>query len=145
MDLAQAHTDLQRRDTGAKFYVPPSYYEGVCSWDYCSWWTKISTPYLSQSVEKVHQTTMNKNEFLREAVYIFITYALPVSLFLELLKFQELRAIAVLRRNLQYHPLKKEKSRFLDATKGHRRRRIKGLPMMNCLRHQILVINHPSK
>ena len=47
MDLAQAHANLQRRDTGAKFYVPPSYYEGVCSWDYCSWWTKISTPYLS--------------------------------------------------------------------------------------------------
>jgi len=70
MDLAQAHTDLQRRDTGAKFYVPPSYYEGVCSWDYCSWWTKISTPYLSQSVEKVHRTTTNKNELLREAVYI---------------------------------------------------------------------------
>ena len=54
MDLVQAHADLQRRDTGAEFYVPPSYYEGVCSWDYCSWWTKISTPYLSQSVEKVH-------------------------------------------------------------------------------------------
>ncbi|KAJ8430067.1 hypothetical protein Cgig2_028779 [Carnegiea gigantea] len=28
MDPAQAHADLQRRDTGAKFYVPPSYYEG---------------------------------------------------------------------------------------------------------------------
>jgi len=70
MDLAQAHANLQRRDTGVKFYVPPSYCKGVCSWDYCSWWTKISTPYLSQSVEKVHQTIMNKNELLREAVYI---------------------------------------------------------------------------
>ncbi|KAJ8435463.1 hypothetical protein Cgig2_021096 [Carnegiea gigantea] len=29
MDLGQAHADLQRRDTVAKFYVPPSYYEGV--------------------------------------------------------------------------------------------------------------------
>ncbi|KAJ8435461.1 LOW QUALITY PROTEIN: hypothetical protein Cgig2_021094 [Carnegiea gigantea] len=28
MDLAQAHADLERRDTGAKFYVPPSYYKG---------------------------------------------------------------------------------------------------------------------
>ncbi|KAJ8439010.1 hypothetical protein Cgig2_028456 [Carnegiea gigantea] len=28
MDLAQAHADLQRQDTGVKFYVPPSYYEG---------------------------------------------------------------------------------------------------------------------
>ncbi|KAJ8431943.1 LOW QUALITY PROTEIN: hypothetical protein Cgig2_000002 [Carnegiea gigantea] len=28
IDLAQANVDLQRRDTGAKFYVPPSYYEG---------------------------------------------------------------------------------------------------------------------
>jgi len=70
MDLAQAYVDLQRRDTGAKFYIPPSYYEGVCSWDYCSWWTRTTTPYLSQSVEKVHQTTTNKKEFLREAVYI---------------------------------------------------------------------------
>ena len=70
MDLAQAYANLQRRDTGVKFYVPPSYYEGVCSWDYCSWWTKISTPYLSQSVEKVHQTTTNKNELLRETVNI---------------------------------------------------------------------------
>jgi len=48
MDLTQAHANLQRRNTGAKFYVPPSYYEGVCSWDYRSWWTKISAPYLSQ-------------------------------------------------------------------------------------------------
>jgi len=48
MDLTKAHADLQRWDTGAKFYVRPSYYEGVCSWDYCSWWTKISTPCLSQ-------------------------------------------------------------------------------------------------
>ncbi|KAJ8427718.1 hypothetical protein Cgig2_022192 [Carnegiea gigantea] len=40
MELAQARADLQRRDTGSKFYVPPSYYEGVCSWDYCSWWIK---------------------------------------------------------------------------------------------------------
>ena len=37
IDLAQAHTDLQRRDTRAKFYVPSSYYEGVCYWDCCSW------------------------------------------------------------------------------------------------------------
>ncbi|KAJ8430745.1 hypothetical protein Cgig2_009636 [Carnegiea gigantea] len=29
MDVAQAHADLQRWDTGAKFYVPPSYYEGA--------------------------------------------------------------------------------------------------------------------
>ncbi|KAJ8445919.1 LOW QUALITY PROTEIN: hypothetical protein Cgig2_009848 [Carnegiea gigantea] len=29
MDLVQAHADLQRRDTGAKFYVPPSYYKGL--------------------------------------------------------------------------------------------------------------------
>ncbi|KAJ8425999.1 hypothetical protein Cgig2_006249 [Carnegiea gigantea] len=29
MDLEQAHADLQRWDTGAKFYVPPSHYEGV--------------------------------------------------------------------------------------------------------------------
>ncbi|KAJ8434749.1 hypothetical protein Cgig2_001952 [Carnegiea gigantea] len=70
MDLAQAHADLQTWDTGVKFYVPPFYYEGVCSWDYCSWWTKISTPYLSQSDERVHQTTTNKNELLRDAVYI---------------------------------------------------------------------------
>ncbi|KAJ8430069.1 hypothetical protein Cgig2_028781 [Carnegiea gigantea] len=31
MDLAQANADLQRRDTRAKFYVPPSYYEGLSS------------------------------------------------------------------------------------------------------------------
>ncbi|KAJ8439084.1 hypothetical protein Cgig2_009227 [Carnegiea gigantea] len=29
MELAQAYADLQRRDMGAKFYVPPSYYEGI--------------------------------------------------------------------------------------------------------------------
>ncbi|KAJ8438299.1 hypothetical protein Cgig2_015042 [Carnegiea gigantea] len=29
MDLAQAHADLQMWDTGAKFCVPPSYYEGL--------------------------------------------------------------------------------------------------------------------
>ncbi|KAJ8433130.1 hypothetical protein Cgig2_004868 [Carnegiea gigantea] len=28
MNLAQAHADLRRWDIGAKFYVPPSYYEG---------------------------------------------------------------------------------------------------------------------
>ncbi|KAJ8445648.1 hypothetical protein Cgig2_009049 [Carnegiea gigantea] len=28
MDLSQAHADLQRQDTGVKFYVPPSCYEG---------------------------------------------------------------------------------------------------------------------
>ncbi|KAJ8420353.1 hypothetical protein Cgig2_004354 [Carnegiea gigantea] len=28
-DLAQAHADLQKRDTWAKFYVPPSYYEDL--------------------------------------------------------------------------------------------------------------------
>ena len=70
MDPAQAYADLQRRDTGAEFYIPPSYYEGVCSWDYYSWWTKTSTPYLSHSVEKVHQNTANKKEFLREVAYI---------------------------------------------------------------------------
>ena len=63
MDLAQAYVHLQRTDTGAKFYVPPSYYEGVCSWDYYRWWTRISTPYLSQYVENVHETTTNKKEF----------------------------------------------------------------------------------
>lgn len=70
MDLAQAYVDLQRRGSGVRFYVHPSYYEGVCSWNYCSWWTKLSTPYLSQSIEKVHQTTTNKKELLREAVHI---------------------------------------------------------------------------
>lgn len=70
MDLAQAYADLQRRDTGARFYIHPSYYEEVYSQDYYSWWTKINTPYLSQSVENVHQTTRNKNELLREVVYI---------------------------------------------------------------------------
>ncbi|KAJ8437732.1 hypothetical protein Cgig2_001079 [Carnegiea gigantea] len=30
MDLAQASAELQRRYTRAKFYVPPSYYEGIC-------------------------------------------------------------------------------------------------------------------
>ncbi|KAJ8438098.1 hypothetical protein Cgig2_015355 [Carnegiea gigantea] len=29
MELTHAHADLQRRDTGAKFYVPPSHYEGI--------------------------------------------------------------------------------------------------------------------
>ncbi|KAJ8427245.1 hypothetical protein Cgig2_023911 [Carnegiea gigantea] len=29
MVLAQAYTDLKRQDTRAKFYIPPSYYEGV--------------------------------------------------------------------------------------------------------------------
>jgi len=29
MDLAQACANLQRRDIVAKFYIPPSYYEGV--------------------------------------------------------------------------------------------------------------------
>jgi len=70
MDLAQAYVDLQRRDTGAKFYISPSYYEGGYSWDYCSWWTRTTSPYLSQSVKKVHQTTTNKKEFLGQVVYI---------------------------------------------------------------------------
>ena len=70
MSLTQAYAKLQRRDTGAKFYVPPSNYEVAYSWDYCSRWTKISTPYLSQSMEKVHWTTMKKKELLRETIYI---------------------------------------------------------------------------
>ncbi|KAJ8424440.1 hypothetical protein Cgig2_003898 [Carnegiea gigantea] len=80
MDLTQAHADLQRRDAGAKFYVP-SYYKGACSWDYCSWWTKFNTPYLSQSVEKVRQTTTNKKELLRETVYI-INHLRPLGEFI---------------------------------------------------------------
>jgi len=93
---------------GAKFCVPPSYYEGICSLDYCSWWTKISIPYLSWSVEKVHQTTTNKKELLRETVYI-IDHLHPLYEFV-------LRAVIVVpRRSLQYHPLKKEKPRFLEV------------------------------
>ncbi|KAJ8428862.1 hypothetical protein Cgig2_010804 [Carnegiea gigantea] len=59
MVLAQAYVELQRRDTGAKFYVPPSYYE--------------------------------------------------------LLKFLELWAVVVPSKNLQYHPLKKEKLSALHS------------------------------
>ena len=70
MSLTQAYAKLQRRDTGAKFYVPPSNYEVAYSWDHCSRRTKISTPYLSQSMEKVHWTTMKKKELLRETIYI---------------------------------------------------------------------------
>ena len=58
---------MRYRDKGLCY---SSYYEGDCSWDYCSWWTKIGTPYLSQSVEKVYQSTTNKNELLRETICI---------------------------------------------------------------------------
>ncbi|KAJ8443399.1 hypothetical protein Cgig2_018832 [Carnegiea gigantea] len=108
MDLAQAYADLQRRDTEAKFYIPPSYYKGVCSWDYCRWWTKISTPYLSQSVERVHHTTTNKNELLREVV----------SLFLELLKFRELQVIIVPRGDPSLSSSEKGKKK---VSSGNRR------------------------
>jgi len=81
MSLTQAYAKLQRRDIGAKFYVPPSNYEVAYSWDYCSRWTKISTPYLSQSMEKVHWTTMKKKELLRETIYI-IDHLLPLYQFI---------------------------------------------------------------
>ena len=132
MDLVQAHADLQRRDTGAKFYVPHSYYEGVCSWDYCSWWTKINTPYLSQSVEKVHQITTNKNELLREAVYI-IGHLRPLCEFVPgAVEISGVTGDNCTKGGPSLSSSEKEKRRFLAATKG-RRRRIKGLPMINRL------------
>jgi len=110
MDLAQAYVDLQRTDIGAKFIVPPSYYEGVYSLGYCSWWTRISTPYLSQYVEKVHQTTTNKKEFSRKAIYI-VDHLRPLC---ELVPgaLEILGATTLPKRDLQYHLLKEEKLRF---------------------------------
>ena len=48
MDLAQTVVTFYRH--GAKFYIPNVYFEGFCTWSYCSWWVRSSTPYLSQSV-----------------------------------------------------------------------------------------------
>jgi len=49
-DLARAVATLYKRDTGAKFFIPNVYFEGLCIWSYCNWWVRSNTPYLSQSV-----------------------------------------------------------------------------------------------
>jgi len=50
MDLTRAVATLYKRDIGAKFFIPNVYFEGLCTWSYCNWWVRFSTPYLSQSV-----------------------------------------------------------------------------------------------
>jgi len=70
LDLAREVATLYKRDTGAKFFIPNVYFEGLCTWSYCNWWVRSSTPYLSQSVQKIHQITVNDKTILREQVFI---------------------------------------------------------------------------
>jgi len=70
MELAQTVATLYRCDTGAKFFSPNVYFEGLCTWSYYNWWVRSSTPYLSQSMQKIHQITVTDKAILREQVFI---------------------------------------------------------------------------
>ena len=121
MDLVQAYADLQRQDSGVRFYVPPSYYEGVCSWNYISWWTKLSTPCLSQSVEKVHQTTTNKKVLLREAIYI-IDHLHPLCEFVfGAIKISGVMVESYAKEKLSVSLFEKGKTKVFGGNKGHKK------------------------
>jgi len=70
MDLAQAVATLYRHDAGAKLYITNVYLEGLCPWSYCNWWVRSSTPYLSQSVQKIHQIIINYKAIITEQIFI---------------------------------------------------------------------------
>ncbi|KAJ8421595.1 hypothetical protein Cgig2_020963 [Carnegiea gigantea] len=70
MDLAQAVATLYRDGTGAKLYIPNVYLKGLCTWNYYNWWARSSTPYLSQSVQKIHQVIVNYKAILTEQIFI---------------------------------------------------------------------------
>ena len=43
-DLAKAQFKLLRTDTGSRFYIPRSSYEGMCTWTYYRWWMSACAP-----------------------------------------------------------------------------------------------------
>jgi len=89
IDIAQVVATFYKRDTGAKFYIPNVYFEGLCTWSYCNWWVRSSTLYLSQSIQKIHQIIVNDKLFLRDQIFIIDWLDQTHKLLVDLLKFQK--------------------------------------------------------
>lgn len=66
-DLARAQSTLLQTNTGVRFYIPRSTYEGVCTYTYCRWWMRACTPYLGLSVSNVYLTLTKRPLERRQA------------------------------------------------------------------------------
>lgn len=73
-DLARAQRIFLRADTGSRFYIPRSTYNGTCTWRYCRWWMRACAPYLGRSVSNVYMTL--KKRPLEKKSHVFLIKSL---------------------------------------------------------------------
>jgi len=143
MDLAKVYVHLQRTDTGAKFYVPPSYYEGVCSWDYCRWWTRISTPYLSQYVKTCTKLQPIRRSF-KGKLSIIIDHLRPLCEFVpRALEISGATSNNYAKEKSSVSSSERGKAKISKSNKKLQRRRIRELQSIYRLPQQVLASKQP--
>lgn len=69
-DLANAQHVLLQTDTGTRFYIPRSTYNGACTWTYCRWWMRACAPYLGRSVSNVYLTLTKRPLERRDDIFV---------------------------------------------------------------------------
>lgn len=69
-DIARCYARLFSKQSGITYSIPASPNQGLCTWSFCTWWARISFPYLSQSLYKVQVTLTKDKTPLREDVYV---------------------------------------------------------------------------
>lgn len=73
-DLARAQRALLMAETGSRFYIPRSTYNGACTWRYCRWWMRACAPYLGRSVTSVYLAL--KKRPLEKKNHVFVIRSL---------------------------------------------------------------------